>query len=618
METHKYQDEGKNPFDPEFLTCSDGEVCQLPVPVIRGSGTLPEEHDRDATQAANWGEPSSEVPRTDPVQEAIRLDDVERLREVLESGIFYRDVSTPGSKLLRANNGTKGIHRLLDLCVKGSAVRCLYHLTLWCQSPHNVFKYDFSWLYNSAKEVALRTGRFACLLALDIAVVEKPEKRRALLKLMLTKANSADAVSQISDLLQGEELDYLPFLLHKASEPHSQPGVIEAFAGRLVRNNDINEADSKSEEIMTPIAAASSMLNLSAMEMLLEMGANPFAAPFNDTERNDHHPLFCVLAQTIPVELPMRSTAWRSAVRPIASRMHTATSLLLARASNTFKNTPAYRRILAKAAGIFVSTLRTFILESISHLDPPTRDTLIVPAWPRPEEEEPLVTIMIEPDHQPAHFIHDIKPAVLRESLAKNNMHLHRDFLDLWLELLTPEMVDAVDRHPPRRPFKSSPITAEDCLLFLIRAEESLVKTILEKSIIPTEAKPEISGGGCVDETEQALADAEAVERRDRARNRIRAWLEAEIPNRPRPRASASFMYNMIRLEILQQAASEASDFAEPEVERPEVVLTAEEEEAINFCLTPEWMKPQTEEKEGGKGKNLEEKQKKRKEDDEA
>ncbi|KAK0620698.1 hypothetical protein B0T14DRAFT_567428 [Immersiella caudata] len=460
----------KNPFDPEFFISRSGERLQVPVETIRGPGLTKEEQDRDATQAANWENPSE----GDPVWEAIRNDDVDRLREVLELALFYHEVATPGSILLRKNDGTEGIHQLLNLCIKASAVSCLYHLTLWCQSPQNVFKYDFPRLYDSAKKAAVQTGRFACLLALDIAVIEEPKKRKALLALLLTRAHSADAVTRIVDLWKADDLDYFPYLLLKSADSHSQPALIEALADALERKTDINEAGSMKRMVLTPIAAAAGMLNVSALDMLIEMRADPFAAPYNHTDRNRYHPLYCALSQNPPLALPPGSPLWRAAIRPVASRMHTATDMLLASASPAFRNTPSYKRILARGTLIYLCTLRTFLLRALLHL--PSQDLAV-------RNELILSPCQLagnsHDDEIPTAFLPDVSHFQLRDALKKLGMQLHRDFIDLWMLLLTPELIEAVERHI-QRPFNSRPLSGEDCLLALILAKERVVDDLLK------------------------------------------------------------------------------------------------------------------------------------------
>ena len=443
-----------NPFDPDFtLSNSRDELMPLSGP----QKTAKALKDVPAVNGASVF--------SGPVQEAINNDDVDRLGHLLGTVKLCSDVMSRAGSYFRQGNGQDGIHQLLRLCVKASAVRCLYYLTLWCQSPKNPFRYDIRWLYQCAKKVAVRTGHFASLLALDLKTLEKPADREALFALLLVHAHSPDALHRLTHALGPESkssFDYYPFLLLKTADPTSQPSIIEAFAETLVRHNGINEVDRCRGAAVSPISSAAGALHISAIEVLINMGAQPFGVPFNHTAKNQDHPLFRALSQQLKSKQPPGTPAWRSEIRPIASRMHTTVAILLNAAPNPFKNTSAFKRIMTKATTIYVKTLCAFLFGAIVKL-PDDKSWLRHELLHNPEETH----------HTRAAWRGDLHRGQLKETLETAELAPHRDFFELWALLLTPEIVEAVERHL-RRPFGSPPLNAQTCLWTLLGDAEQV------------------------------------------------------------------------------------------------------------------------------------------------
>ncbi|KAK0641949.1 hypothetical protein B0T16DRAFT_394144 [Cercophora newfieldiana] len=399
-------------------------------------------------ESPRWQEGYSEGPFCIPpqVRDAIRNDDVKEFGRLLGlAHYFISDASHDVGKFFRANNNQEGIHQLIDVCIGASAVQCLYQLTLWCAESHHLFRYDLHWVYERARRVAMLTGQFRPLLALDFEPLISPRDRECLFAFLLAQARSPDAIQRISDAWGPEKRNYHPFLLKSAGDKDSQPAVVEAFSQSIGPLDRINKVASWRNGLISALSVAAETLNLSQLEVLLRKGAQPFGAPFNHTARNPRHPLFCALRQTLPADplVTPGSPEWRKEILAFASHMHTAASLLLDAVPPSFKYTSAYRRILTKATALFLRTLRSFILRDLLRLRDEYRftdiDNLISSILPDFDD--------ISIYKSGTAFNPDISHIKLRNTLKGFNMQLHRPFLDIWSLLMTTEMVEAVDRY---------------------------------------------------------------------------------------------------------------------------------------------------------------------------
>ena len=352
--------------------------------------------------------------RRSPLWCAIEADYPKGLHTALELGEFDRDMTSPNARMLHANGG-RGVHILLSLCIANGSGRCFSFLMKWISNPAVPFTYDAKWLYEKAKQTALREGRVQCLLFLyDSDKDSLLPSPAPIYSTLLHQARSPTVVAWLSRRMP-PGMDYLPILIAQCSNEYTQPALLEVLLD-LVPRHELSLPVSSDERVdnTTALSAAASALHVPPIEMLLRPGARTFPAfSGNNVDTTAANPLFSAVSHRLPWETrePMgysfspastqeedeedddesnipapnpllvhhaKLRQWHTQTSHLASRMYTAAMYLVDAAelefslrcggdhgNNQQQQQQQLTDMLNTAALLYLHTLRSFLLKNL-------------------------------------------------------------------------------------------------------------------------------------------------------------------------------------------------------------------------------------------------------------
>ena len=439
-----------------------------------------------------------------------------------------------------SNDAASAIVRdLAALCISAGARSCLAVVM-----SRRTTEADRAWILERAESATRRTG---CLSWLDMLPDKGETEGVRFYALVLAEARSPDAVAQAAARLP-LNFDYWPFVMHHCANPNSHPGVIDALAERMPRaalnrsywkhdDEDDDDDDDDDEHRMTPLSVAAGALHIAAIGVLLRRGADPMPLPLGSGD--GEIPLWSVLRRSFPdiddvggLIDDRDARQWRREIAATASRMHTATAMLLGAAED---NTHTARRgggggggdhlhvgMLAASALAFVETLRGLLRKQIRYLtDDATRNALLTPCEIDSEKWALIGRVDTadvgsddvcweeegeETEEEWYRWRRDLTAAELRAALRRWDIELVDDLVELWELLLTPQLIATLEKHAYLRMLSisrgasngSSGVittttiwTAQDCLYdFIISADADDAVCELAgrmfRSILPT------------------------------------------------------------------------------------------------------------------------------------
>ncbi|KAK3943222.1 hypothetical protein QBC46DRAFT_351602 [Diplogelasinospora grovesii] len=454
----------------------------------------------------------TQVPLSHPhseIRRAIDGDDHETLKYLLTLGDFTapRPKSSNG-RILQARNG-RGLEVLMVRCIDARAHKCLIALLEWVESHPSIYSFDRSQLYEYAKGVAASHLNMECVVILA-GDGDDASDLQLTCAWLLGHARSAAAVDRLSALLPpSQEGPYLSILTHQCRDAEwSTPEVIEALAEKLPRPLGFPDMANNG-----PLLAAASSLNLPAMRSLLRLGARPLGVSNRDEPPvwlSDQNPLFKVLTQYLPGKpLPVDPTLeqehnrllrsntpyeprfpelddvkpqigmyrpfineWREDVKPLASRMLTATRILLDAAENDGlfpllgdDGKDLTDTLFCTAVKLLVRTLRKFLIKVIRwQLDAKTQRQLIIED-PAQQSYRTKRAAVRDPLRRDVAWREDLTGRKLREILTDNDLQLETEFIEIWHVLMTPA---AIAEALMRVKHMNTAFTSEECLYELI------------------------------------------------------------------------------------------------------------------------------------------------------
>ncbi|KAK0653687.1 hypothetical protein QBC41DRAFT_351616 [Cercophora samala] len=282
---------------------------------------------------------------------------------------------------------TMGTHRLLELCLRFDAVRCLQSLIQYCNE--SCFNYDPDWLYRKAKLVAWKDYKVQGLLFLHSYLQQSDDNPlEELWGYLLTQARNSSHVRTLARVMDSGT-DYFPCLIHHCGRlGECSPFVLLELIKRVPIERLTEQVNFRGM-LVTPLSIVSSGLRLSNINLLLKQGG--IKRPFEHYHRDPvggflTNPLFSLL---MDISLPYSEDIWYSysesrkdwiaRARDMTRDLHTVVKLFEVYAREEFQfELKKHVDMNTMACRLFVNLLRNwFIKIGESSLDQATQDELL-------------------------------------------------------------------------------------------------------------------------------------------------------------------------------------------------------------------------------------------------
>ncbi|KAK0715959.1 hypothetical protein B0H67DRAFT_666447 [Lasiosphaeris hirsuta] len=437
------------------------------------------------------------------VGRAIKEDNSQELGYLLALARLEDHPECALARLLAEHSG-KGFQALLGFCIDFDAIKCLSLLLAWERDlPNSPYRYGHAKLLDRARTLNIQEGRSGCQSLLD----PEPKNPGIVNALGLLLAKSPDTIERISKLF-APSMDYYPWLLLHCGSDTVHPGLIEALSAKMPNPVELSRCEKWRGTYISPLTVAAEMLNPSSIGALMRRGAMVFE-PFLDagvlTQAN---PLFSAVTQigfagrasdtmltSFRSQDPqparegnLQAEAWRATLQPSVSRMRTSVCMLLSDTTEFSEATGPYNNMLCLASTCFVFTLRVLMYKTIRSLtDAATQRRLLAADADVPERFRNMASDSNDADSWA--FFHDqpgeelyfwdrmwrrgLTAADLRATLRQNNLLLDADFVQIWFQLMTPEMMEEAERLAPKAGMcRPGVLNTDDCLYVLLLALE--------------------------------------------------------------------------------------------------------------------------------------------------
>lgn len=434
-----------------------------------------------------------------PVGHAIKDDDADYLEHLLRIAEFDTDAECANGCRFRAH-GNPAMALLVHLCMTEGAVRCFDFLMRWAGEPTRPFHYDRKQLYNRAISLAY-DGRIDFLLTLDRYVPTKlAEHARpgALYGFLMTRACSPAALCKLGSRMP-PGTRFMPFLLEHCSNRFSQPVLIQLLAV-MVGRDELNIPYHYGGVYMTPLSVASKALHINVMDMFLRMGVKPFEHYLAEgLITAAYNPLFAAVVQELPgkpqaylppgvEDAPEEDSSaereklilrWRHQVQAHSSRMRTAVAYLVDAARAEFEDrNQELMEMLDVAAIAFIHTLRVFLLTNLPWQLPPRQKRKMF------VDVDPFARTTEWEQNNPIHAVGYGRPPTvtwrpglpsdkLRQMLSDYGVGVHRNLVEIWNMLASPNIIEEASRWLERNPTRPhGPWNTLTCMFELIVAAD--------------------------------------------------------------------------------------------------------------------------------------------------
>lgn len=371
------------------------------IPAYRLSDNMSTQLDpaqHEAMARRNMGEVPPEKPNS-VIRTALDRDNATRLRTLLELVDVVNDADSLTGRVLHANEG-RGIHLLMNECIKRSAPRCLKFLMEWTTEPNVPFTYELDWVYERAKEIANIDGAITCLLMLHDEKICLAED--GLFESLLSQARTHLAVKELVSRLP-IAVNLIPALTTQCEAATVQPLVIESFL-RKIPPSDLFFPPAPLDGItLTPLSTAAHALHVPALTVFFREGVpalkHLLSSPIAGVHLwPTHNPLVAAMSQALPrppceptplpdlpftpshKTIPVPPKSWTTGLARLASLMRSTAITLLNQAilelffpnhshSKTSQVTAEcinlYTATLDRAALVFLHAVRTFLLDNL-------------------------------------------------------------------------------------------------------------------------------------------------------------------------------------------------------------------------------------------------------------
>ncbi|GAB1318471.1 hypothetical protein MFIFM68171_08681 [Madurella fahalii] len=484
------------PFILERWMLSDEDQCELLFVNHAFNRTVAQEWER---LNAKWV-PFTQVKKPhSSVGRAIKHDDVEYLEHLIRVADFDTDAECLNGSRFRAH-GNPAMALLVHMCMTEGAVKCFDFLMRWAGEPARPFRYDREQLYSRAIDLAY-DGTIDFLLTLDKFSPSKLVEHAhpgGLYGLLMTRACSPVALCKLGSKMP-PGTGFMPFLLEHCSNRFSHPALIQLLIV-MVGWGELNIPYHYGGMYMTPLSVASKALHINVMDVFLRMGVKPFEHYLADgLITAAYNPLFAAVVQELPgkpqaylppgvdkvpeedpsVEKKKLILQWRHQVQAHSSRMRTAVAYLVDAARAEFEGRgEELIEMLDIAAIAYIHTLRTFLLTNLP--------------WQLPPRQKKKMFVDVDPfsrtteweQNNPIHAVgYGRPPSVtwraglpsgkLRQMLSDYRVGLHRNLVEIWEMLASPNIIDEASQWLERSPTRPhGPWDSLTCMFELIVAAD--------------------------------------------------------------------------------------------------------------------------------------------------